>query len=233
MVVSKDLFVSYSREDPVLVCIVCIVATLLGQQKSNFLVCVRNNVRMHWCVSQWSPTPSRGFIGTGTPHSYGSLYDKGTVLSQLTMAVRKELFLSYDREDTVKEFVRKLKRDLEGAQLSVWLDEEEIPAGTEEQEALAIAFSALSNCKALIAILTKNYISSTFCKRELCFACRNQKPIFPVVREEGLDAAVVSTECSEGVKYMKVACNWVSFLPSDDDGAALRELVQNVSKQGV
>ena len=32
---------------------------------------------------------------------------------------RKDVFVSYDREDTVKEFVRKLKRDLEGAQLSV------------------------------------------------------------------------------------------------------------------
>ena len=154
-------------------------------------------------------------------------------LSQPTMAVSKDLFVSYSREDTVKEFVRKLKRDLERAQLSVWLDVEDIPAGTEEPVALAIAFSALSNCKALIAILTKNYISSTFCKGELYFASCNQKPIFPVVREEGWDTAVVSTECSEGVKYMKATCNWVSFLPSDDDGAALRELVQNVSKQGM
>ena len=152
--------------------------------------------------------------------------------SVTTMAVRKDLFVSYSREDTVKEFVRKLKRNLEREQLSVWLDVEDIPAGTEESLAVAIAFTALSNCKALIAILTKNYISSTFCKGELYFAYNNQKPIFPVVREEGWDAAVVSTECSEGVKYMKTTCNRVSFLPNDDDDAALRKLVQNVSKQG-
>ena len=41
------------------------------------------------------------------------------------------MFVSYDREDTVKEFVRKLKRDLESAQLSVWLDEEDVSAGTD------------------------------------------------------------------------------------------------------
>ena len=150
------------------------------------------------------------------------------------MAVSKDLFVSYSREDTVKEFVQKLKKDLEGAQVSVWLDVEDIPSGTEEPLAIAITFTALSNCKALIAILTKNYISSRFCKSELYFACRtDQKPIFPVVREEGWEAAAVSEECSEGVKYMKAACNWVSFLPSDDYGLAVQKLVQNVNKQGV
>ena len=149
------------------------------------------------------------------------------------MAFSKDLFVSYSREDTVKEFVQKLKRDLEGAQVSVWLDVEDIPSGTEEPLAIAITFTTLSNCKALITILTKNYISSRFCKSELYFACRNHKPIFPVVCEEGWDAVVVSEECSEGVKYMKAACNWVSFLPSDDYGVALQKLVQNVEKQGV
>ena len=127
-------------------------------------------------------------------------------LGQPTMAVNKDLFVSYSREDTVKEFVRKLKKDLERAQLSVWLDVEDIPASIEEPVAVAITFTTLSNCKALIAILTKNYISSRFCKGELYFACCNRKPIFPVVREEGWDEAVVSEECSEGVKYMKDAC---------------------------
>ena len=149
------------------------------------------------------------------------------------MAFTKDLFVSYSREDTVKEFAQKLKRDLESAQLSVWLDIEDIPSGTEEPLATAIAFTALSNCKALIAILTRNYLSSGFCKSELYFACRNHKPIFPVVCEEGWDAVVVSEECSEGVKYMKAAYNWVSFLPSDDYGLALQKLVQNVEKQGV
>ena len=56
------------------------------------------------------------------------------------------MFVSYDREDTVKEFVRKLKRDLEGAHLSVWLDKEDIPAGLEKP-VLAIRI-ALRDCKA-------------------------------------------------------------------------------------
>ena len=145
------------------------------------------------------------------------------------MAVSKDLFVSYSREDTVKEFVQKLKRDLERAQVSVWLDEEDLP----EPLAITIALTALSSCKALIAVLTRNYLSSGFCKSELYFAYRHHKPIFPVVCEEGWDAVVVSEECSEGVKYMKAACNWVNFLPSDDYGLALQKLIENVNKQGV
>ena len=137
----------------------------------------------------------------------------------------KDVFISYDREDTVKEFVRKLKRGLEGAQLSVWLDKEDIPAGTEKP-VLAIGI-ALRDCKALVVVVTKKYISSSFCKSELCVACETKKPVFPVIREEGWDVSPqqpVFKECTEGVKYMKATSNCVSFLPSDDYGAALQKL---------
>ena len=127
----------------------------------------------------------------------------------------KDVFVSYGREDEVKKFVRKLKKDLESAQLSVWLDEEDIPAGTEWPKVIGIA---LNKCKTLIAVLTKKYVSSRFCKSELYVACTNQKPIFPVIREEGWD------EC-EGVKYMTAASSWVSFLPTDDYDAALQRLI--------
>jgi len=145
-----------------------------------------------------------------------------------------ELFLSYSREDAVKKFVRQLKRDLEDAQLSVWLDEEDMPADTEAPPAVATAIylNALSSCKALIAVLTKKYVSSSYCKSELYVACRSQKLIFPVVREQDWDVTL-SEECSESVKYMKAAYNWVTFLPCDDYRAALQKLVENVNKQGV
>ena len=118
----------------------------------------------------------------------------------------KDVFISYDREDTGNEFVRKLKRGLEGAQLSIWLDEEDVLARTEWPLAIGIA---LSECKALIAVLTKKYVSSRFCKNELYFACRTKKPVFPVIREEGWDVSPLQSvlkECTEGV-YMKALCN--------------------------
>ena len=144
----------------------------------------------------------------------------------------KDVFVSYDREDTVKEFVRKLKRDLERAQLSVWLDEEDLPAGTEKQ-VLAIEI-ALRDCKALVVVVTKKYISSSFWKSELYVACEKKKPVFPVIREEGwdvLERSVFKEECSEGVKYMKTATsNCVSFLPRDDYGAALQKLIAGLKE---
>ena len=144
----------------------------------------------------------------------------------------KDVFVSYDREDTVKAFVRKLKRDLEGAHLSVWLDEEDLPAGTEKQ-VLAIEI-ALRDCKALVVVVTKKYISSSFCKSELYVACEKKKPVFPVIREESWDVlqqSVFKEECSEGVKYMKTATsNCVSFLPRDDYGAALQKLIAGLKE---
>ena len=146
----------------------------------------------------------------------------------------KDVFVSYDREDTVKEFVRKLKRDLEGAKLSVWLDEEDLPAGTEKP-VLAIRI-ALRDCKALVVVVTKKYISSSFCKSELYVACEKKKPVFPVIREEGwdvLEQSLFNTKCSEGVKYMKATSNCVSFLPSDDYGAALQKLIAGLKELSV
>ena len=130
----------------------------------------------------------------------------------MAVSKNKDVFISYDREDTVKEFVGKLKRDLEGAQLSVWLDKEDIPAGTKKP-VLAIRI-ALRDCKALVVVVTKKYISSSFCKSELCVAYEKNKPVFPVIREEGWDV----------LKYMKTTSDCVSFLPSDDYGAALQTL---------
>ena len=140
----------------------------------------------------------------------------------------KDVFISYDREDTVNEFVRKLKRGLEGAQLSVWLDKEDIPTGTKKP-ALAIRI-ALRDCKALVVVVTKKYISSSFCKNELYVAYEKKKPVFPVIREEGWEVFSMLKECSEGVKYMKATSNCVSFLPSDDYGAALQKLIAGLKE---
>ena len=143
----------------------------------------------------------------------------------------KDVFVSYDREDTVNEFVRKLKRGLEGAQLSVWLDKEDIPTGTEKPVLLAAIGIALRDCKALVVVVTKKYISSSFCKSELYVAYEKKKPVFPVIREEGWDVQQsVFKECSEGVKYMKATSNCVSFLPSDDYGAALQKLTAGLKE---
>ena len=41
----------------------------------------------------------------------------------------KEIFLSYSRQEALKPFVVRVKRDLEAQGLTVWLDIEDIPEG--------------------------------------------------------------------------------------------------------
>ena len=63
-----------------------------------------------------------------------------------------------------KGFVRQLISDLEAAaNLSVWLDTV-IPAGSEWPREIGLA---LQNCEALIAMVTKKYVCSRYCKCEL------------------------------------------------------------------
>lgn len=50
----------------------------------------------------------------------------------------KEVFLSYGREPEVTAFVKKLKCDLEARGISVWLDTEDIPAGSDWHGAIGL-----------------------------------------------------------------------------------------------
>ena len=43
----------------------------------------------------------------------------------------KDVFLSYGREPEVCAFVKRLKLDLEAAGFGVWLDTDDIPAGSD------------------------------------------------------------------------------------------------------
>ena len=64
-------------------------------------------------------------------------------------------------------------------------------------------------------------------------SCENKKPVFPIIREEGWDVLeqfVFNKESKEGVKYMKASSNCVSFLPSDDYGAALQKLIAGLKE---
>ena len=51
----------------------------------------------------------------------------------------KEVFLSYGREPEVSVFVKRLKTDLETRGISVWLDIDDIPAGSDWHGAIGIS----------------------------------------------------------------------------------------------
>ena len=135
----------------------------------------------------------------------------------------KDLFISYGREEGVKQFVRRLKRDLEAAGLRVWLDIDDIPTGSEWPKEIGIA---LRNCKALVAVVTKKYVSSRYCKGELYIACGEKKKIYPVIYEDGWD----SSDDGAGVQYMVAAENWAMFRPGKDDySVSLKKLTRGMA----
>ena len=140
---------------------------------------------------------------------------------------RKDLFLSYGREEKVKDFVSQLKKDLETTGLSVWLDINDIPPGREWPKEVGIA---LRDCKALIAVITKKYVSSRFCKGELYVACSKGKRIYPVIYEDGWDVS----DDGVGVNYMVAAENWAMFRPGVDDyDSSLKKLTEALKETGI
>ncbi len=139
----------------------------------------------------------------------------------------KDLFLSYGREPEVSSFVLQLKHDLERHGLGVWLDTEDIPSGSDWHGAIG---SGLHDCKALIAVITRRYITSRYCTSELYTADGDQKFIFPVIFE---DVDFGGTEKAKGVKYVISGINWTMFRPGVDDyQTSLGKLIQGLREQG-
>ena len=122
----------------------------------------------------------------------------------------KDIFISYGREEGVREFVRQLKADLEANGVSVWLDVDDIPTGSDFHVEIGVA---LKTCRALIPVLTKKYVNSRYCKGELYVANGKKKLLFPVVYENGWDEG----EQGAGVNYIVAAFNWAFFRPNQDD----------------
>lgn len=139
----------------------------------------------------------------------------------------KDIFLSYGREESTTPFVTRLKADLEQEGYSVWVDTADIPSGSDWHTAIG---QALQNCKALVALITRKYIKSKFCKNELFMYDSTHKPIFPVFLEE------VNFDSHEeaGVLYVISSINWIMAtggLAAYDN--ALAKLLEGMKKKGV
>ena len=112
----------------------------------------------------------------------------------------------------MKEFVEQLKEGLEASRRTAWLDSTDIPAGSDWHAEIGMG---LKNCSALIAIITKKYINSRYCKKELYGANAKNKKIFPIIFEEfDLEA---SGDTGAGVHYVIADINWTYFRKEKDD----------------
>ena len=85
-----------------------------------------------------------------------------------TQSERKELFISYGREPEVIQFVTRLKGDLEDHGFSVWMDVHDISAGSDWHGAIG---TGLTQCRAIVPIITSKYIGSRYCTNEVRCVC--------------------------------------------------------------
>ena len=85
-----------------------------------------------------------------------------------TQSERKELFISYGREPEVIQFVTRLKGDLENYGFSVWMDVHDISAGSDWHGAIG---TGLTQCRAIVPIITSKYIGSRYCTNEVVCVC--------------------------------------------------------------
>lgn len=167
----------------------------------------------------------------------------------------KELFISYGRDTLVSKFVQKLKEDLEGLGFSVWLDMNDIPAGSDWHGAIG---TGLSGCKAIIPVLTNKYVNSRYCVNEVCtitvcieqlwFSMNNfmtsritctlqlytadsdKKLIFPIMFE---DVNFEASESGQGVKFVTSAVNWTMCrIGIDDYEASMVKLITAMKAKG-
>ena len=136
------------------------------------------------------------------------------------MAQVKDIFISYGREEGVRAFVKSLKVGIEASGISVWLDVDDIPTGSDFHEEIGLA---LQSCRALVPVLTKKYTQSRYCKGELYVANGQQKILLPLVYEDGWDEGKEGA----GVKLIVAAFNWAFFRPNVDDyQESLKKLVR-------
>ena len=140
---------------------------------------------------------------------------------------KAEIFLSYGREPDTVQFVKRLKRSLEEATISVWLDTEDIRAGQDWHAAIGMG---LHHCKGLVCVITHKYLASKYCASELYVADGDHKELFPVFLED-VDFTGHG-ERGHGVKYAISGINWTFCRPEDDYAAAVQRLVVGMREKG-
>jgi hypothetical protein len=91
-----------------------------------------------------------------------------------------EIFISYARKD--QEFVLKLAGDLRQRGVDIWLDQDEIEAGSDRWDDQVEA--ALAACPKFLIVLSPASVESQNVKDELGFALDERKPIFPILYQQ-------------------------------------------------
>jgi TIR domain len=90
--------------------------------------------------------------------------------------VAQHVFISYSRSD--KSFAAQIRDKLISTGHKAWMDEDSISGGEDWRIRIG---AAIDGAKAVVAILSPDALGSTWVRRELNYADRMGKPIFPII----------------------------------------------------
>ncbi|HEX3050918.1 MAG TPA: SUMF1/EgtB/PvdO family nonheme iron enzyme [Aggregatilineaceae bacterium] len=88
------------------------------------------------------------------------------------------IFISYSKKDI--DFARRLKRLLEAARFDVWMDESDLVPSEQWWPTIE---NNIYTCAAFIVIMSNNARGSRWVEREILYAEKLNKPIFPVLMQ--------------------------------------------------
>jgi hypothetical protein len=93
-----------------------------------------------------------------------------------TDEVLKQVFISYSRQDV--KFAKKVNNDLVQNRINTWMDSIGIRGGDDWPERIA---KAILESKVVLAIVSPDALASKWVNRELSFADKNEKLVFPLI----------------------------------------------------
>ncbi|HEX2905936.1 MAG TPA: HEAT repeat domain-containing protein [Phototrophicaceae bacterium] len=109
------------------------------------------------------------------------------------------IFISYRNIYEEPQFALRLAAELKNRGIPAWIDKMDIQSGDDWQDALE---RGVNNCQAMIAVISPDYIQSSYCKDELKRARRLERPIFPVLlREVPAEAWPIQAESIQYVDF--------------------------------
>jgi WD40 repeat protein len=129
---------------------------------------------------------------------------------------RPDVFISYSRRDAEYAEV-KLAPGLEARGLDVWIDVDDIRGGASDW--WAVVTKGIEASKAVLFVLTPNWLESRICRDELDHARALNKRIIPIQHSSVDDLPI-----PEGLREP----NWIPARPEDDFDTALDATVEAV-----
>ncbi|VDI42192.1 Hypothetical predicted protein [Mytilus galloprovincialis] len=132
----------------------------------------------------------------------------------------KDLMISYSHAD--KEFMNKLKDNLELNGITVWVDVIGLTAGVDFLQKIG---QAILDAKLFITLLSSNSVKSKYCQDEVALAYISQKALFPVAIES---RETIQEHMDTGMKLQTASIEWSMFVDSDNFTGDFQKLLSKL-----